>query len=121
MGDRVPLSAKLPPGGTGARRVRHGAWAVLPARAASYSALIAALAVGAASFLLLAQPFAMPASATRAAALAILAIGAWSTRILPEHITALGFFLVAIFLSGAPAETIFSGFASTAFWLTLGG
>jgi len=74
-----------------------------------------------AAVVFLAQPFAISASATNVAALAILAIGLWSTRVLPEHTTAIGFFLVAIIFSGLPTEVVFSGFSLTAFWLTLGG
>ena len=83
--------------------------------------LVAVAAAICAAVVFLAQPFAIPASATNAAALAILAIGLWSTRVLPEHTTAIGFFLVAIFFSGVSTEVVFSGFSSTAFWLTFGG
>ena len=87
----------------------------------SAGGLVAAIVAICAAFVFLAQPFAIPASATNAAALAILAIGLWSTRILPEHTTAIGFFLVAVFISDVPVEVVFSGFSSTAVWLTLGG
>ena len=96
-------------------------WMAIRAKSLSSRMLIAGLAIASASFVFVVQPIGISESATKAAALAICAIGVWSTRVLPEHITALGFFLVAIFFSGAPIETIFSGFNSTAFWLTLGG
>lgn len=80
-----------------------------------------ACAVAAASVLLLAQKFGTTEAATRAAALAILAIGLWSTRVLPEHVTAIGFFLIAALVSEAPSGVIFLGFSSPAFWLTFGG
>jgi anion transporter len=62
-----------------------------------------------------------PAETARAAALVVIAIGLWASAILPEHVTALLFFLGAMLLRVAPAAVIFSGFASPAWWLVLGG
>lgn len=45
----------------------------------------------------------------------------WATARLPEFITALLFFAAAMLLHIAPAATVFSGFASSAFWLVLSG
>ena len=45
----------------------------------------------------------------------------WATSLLAEFITALLFFTVAMILKIAPAETLFSGFASSAFWLVFSG
>jgi len=45
----------------------------------------------------------------------------WATALLPEFITALLFFAAAMLLHIAPAATVFSGFASSAFWLVLSG
>lgn len=45
----------------------------------------------------------------------------WATSLLAEFITALLFFTVAMMLKIAPPETIFSGFASSAFWLVFSG
>ena len=45
----------------------------------------------------------------------------WATGRLPEYLTALLFFTVAMILSVAPASVIFSGFASSAFWLVVSG
>lgn len=45
----------------------------------------------------------------------------WATSLLPEFITALLFFAAAMLLHIAPAATVFSGFASSAFWLVLSG
>lgn len=50
-----------------------------------------------------------------------LTIGLWATRWLPEYLTALLFFTLAAASGVAPAETVFSGFASAAFWLVLSG
>jgi len=54
-------------------------------------------------------------------ALLVLCMGLWATALIPEVVTALMFFALAMLLGlGSPA-TIFSGFASQAFWLVLGG
>ncbi|MBK0125810.1 anion permease [Pantoea sp. S61] len=45
----------------------------------------------------------------------------WASARLPEYLTALLFFAAATLFSIAPASTIFSGFASSAFWLVLSG
>lgn len=45
----------------------------------------------------------------------------WATARLPEYLTALLFFAAAMLLKLAPASTVFSGFASSAFWLVLSG
>ncbi|MEN3931103.1 SLC13 family permease [Microvirga sp. W0021] len=45
----------------------------------------------------------------------------WATAKLPEYLTALMFFAVAMVLSLAPADIIFAGFRSSAFWLILSG
>jgi di/tricarboxylate transporter len=57
----------------------------------------------------------------QAGGLALLALVLWATGLLPEHLTALLFFLLAMLLAVAPAEVIFSGFASSALWLVFGG
>ena len=56
-----------------------------------------------------------------ASAIVILTMGSWATRWLPEYPTALLFFLLATVTRAAPANAIFSGFASSAFWLVLSG
>ena len=53
--------------------------------------------------------------------LTALAIGLWATGWLPEYLTALIFFALAMIAGAAPATTIFVGFASSAFWLILSG
>ncbi|WP_336221181.1 SLC13 family permease [Citrobacter amalonaticus] len=45
----------------------------------------------------------------------------WATSLLPEFITALLFFTVAMVAKIAPADVIFGGFASSAFWLVFSG
>ena len=56
-----------------------------------------------------------------AAALTVFTIGFWALGALPEHLTAVGFFVAAMLLDVAPAGTIFSGFAAQAFWLVFAG
>ncbi|MFC7556112.1 SLC13 family permease [Pseudoroseomonas wenyumeiae] len=48
-------------------------------------------------------------------------IGLWAASRLPEYLTALLFFAIAMILGIAPAEVVFSGFLSSAFWLVLSG
>ncbi|EDW2495502.1 citrate transporter [Salmonella enterica subsp. enterica serovar Oranienburg] len=45
----------------------------------------------------------------------------WATSLLPEFITALLFFTVAMAAKIAPPDMIFDGFASSAFWLVFSG
>ena len=45
----------------------------------------------------------------------------WATSLLPEFLTALLFFTAAMIAKIAPAEVIFGGFASSAFWLVFSG
>ena len=55
------------------------------------------------------------------AALLVLCMGLWSTALLPEIVTALAFFGMAMLLRLGSAATVFSGFSSSAFWLVLSG
>jgi di/tricarboxylate transporter len=61
-----------------------------------------------------------PAQA-RAAGLVVLTLGFWALVVLPEFTTALIFFLLAMVLHVAPAQSVFAGFSSTAWWLVFGG
>ena len=54
-------------------------------------------------------------------ALTLFAIGFYCTGVVPGYVTALLFFLFAMLLSVAPADVVFSGFRSPAFWLVFGG
>lgn len=78
--------------------------------------LVAALAL-----LLVPLPASVGPMQQRLAALVIVALGLWATGAVPTHITALGFMFVAILLGLAPADVVFSGFVSAAFWLIFGG
>jgi len=56
-----------------------------------------------------------------AAALVVFTVGLWAAGSLPEHIVGLLFFMLAMALAVAPAQVVFSGFASATLWLVLGG
>jgi di/tricarboxylate transporter len=56
-----------------------------------------------------------------AALLTTLTVGLWASGWLPEYLTALIFFALAMVFGVAPAATVFVGFASSAFWLVLSG
>lgn len=56
-----------------------------------------------------------------AAALVVFTVGLWAVGSLPEHIVGLLFFTLAMALAVAPAQVVFSGFASATLWLVLGG
>ena len=81
--------------------------------------LIALAAVFGAALVLVWGP--LPPAETHALALVIAAIGLWATGAIPEHVTALAFFTVAMLTQVAPPRVIFSGFESAALWLIFGG
>ena len=85
------------------------------------SRVIAGLIVLAAVMLAAVPPASFPPGAGPAAGLCLAAIGLYATGALPEYVTAILFFLVAMLAKIAPAAVIFSGFHSTAFWLVFGG
>lgn len=55
------------------------------------------------------------------AALTVFCIGLWATAAVPEYWPALAFFIIAMAFDIAPAEVVFSGFHSSAFWLLFSG
>lgn len=81
-------------------------------------ALLAGLSLGVAA---LPDPDGAVPGAMLALALTLFTIGLWATGALGEHLTALIFFSIATIFAIAPPGIVFSGFASTAFWLVLGG
>ena len=81
--------------------------------------LIAAVFTGA--FLLAFPEVLLNPTESKAAGLAIITLGLFATARIPEYLTALLFFLLAILFSVAPARIVFSGFQSTALWLVFGG
>lgn len=69
----------------------------------------------------LVQPLGMSREAAGTAGLGLLVISLWATGVVPEYLPALLFFLVAVLARLAPPAIVFSGFASTAFWLVFAG
>ncbi|WFU43356.1 SLC13 family permease [Bradyrhizobium sp. CB82] len=57
----------------------------------------------------------------QAASIGLLCMGCWATGAIPEIATTLLFFALATLTMLAPSSVIFSGFASSAFWLVLSG
>ena len=84
--------------------------------------LVAALAfVFAAALLLAPPPEGWSEPVLEGAALLIFAVTFWATGVIPTHLTAIAFFLIAMVFAVVPASTVFSGFGSTAVWLVFGG
>lgn len=83
--------------------------------------LIILVASFAAAAFALPVPDETPANVLPALALTIFTVGLWATGALPEYVTALVFFAIALAFSIAPAEAIFSGLGSGAFWMVVGG
>lgn len=90
--------------------------AVTVARAAGAAVLLCA--VGLAAALMAAG---MPRDVSITAALVIFAVGFWAFGVLPDALTGLIFLVGAVMLTEAPAGTVFSGFATSAFWLVFAG
>ena len=65
--------------------------------------------------------FAGQGTVVAAGGLLVLCMGLWATGLVAEIVTALMFFALAMLLKLAPAQTVFSGFASSAFWLVTSG
>lgn len=63
----------------------------------------------------------LPLDMAAASALAVFCIGLWATAAVPEYWPALAFFMVAMVFEIAPAQTVFSGFQSSTFWLLFSG
>ncbi|HTI17412.1 MAG TPA: SLC13 family permease [Trinickia sp.] len=63
----------------------------------------------------------LPATASRAAVLVCFTVCSWALGLFKEPVTTLLFFLLAMLFAVAPAQTLFGGFASPAWWLVFGG
>ncbi|MBI4190478.1 MAG: anion permease [Betaproteobacteria bacterium] len=85
------------------------------------SVFTALVCIAAAVIFFLPPPVGATAATMHAAALIVLTIGLWALGTVPEHITALLFFLLAVVLAIASPQAVFSGFASATMWLVLGG
>ena len=111
--------AVLPPSERSVDRLRRPTGV---AQAGALPRLVAGLAIAAALALLaLPVPEGLAPEAMEAGALLVLAVGLWASGIVPLHLTALLFFLLAMLLGVAPASVVFSGFGSAAVWLVFGG
>jgi di/tricarboxylate transporter len=66
-------------------------------------------------------PPGIPTGTMRAAGVIVVAIGLWATAVVPEYFTSIIFFFLAVTLTGAPPNVVFSGFYSSAAWLVFGG
>ena len=87
----------------------------------SRNLLAAAVIAAAATVFFFPPPSGFTVQTMHAGALILLTVGLWAIGALPEHITGLVFFLLAMVLAVAPAPVIFSGFATATLWLVLGG
>ena len=86
-----------------------------------FSLFTALVCIGAAVVFFVPPPAGATAATMHAAALIVLTAGLWALGSVPEHITALLFFLLAMVLAIATPQVVFSGFASATMWLVLGG
>lgn len=114
----------MPPDSPFSSQTRHPARAALTmlaalARSSRHTIALACATTGA--LLALYPPAALPPETARPVGLAVGAIGLWVTAAIPEYLTALLFFLLAVLLHAAPTVTVFSGFHSATFWLVFGG
>tara|TARA_R110000787_G_scaffold274979_1_gene383251 strand:- start:95809 stop:97209 length:1401 start_codon:yes stop_codon:yes gene_type:complete len=80
-----------------------------------------ATTITAAVLFIITPPVGVPPDALKGAALGLFAVGLYGTVAVPEHLTALLFFTIAMVFAVAPAPVVFSGFHSGAFWLVFGG
>lgn len=88
----------------------------------SVSKIVAVTAVvGAVVLFFLPPPEGAPPGVMRTAAVITLTVGLLATVAIPEFLTALVFFLLAVVIAGSPPNVAFSGFFSGAVWLVLGG
>ncbi|WP_035239012.1 SLC13 family permease [Desulfobacter vibrioformis] len=83
--------------------------------------IISLLSVLSGIVLYLAGPIMLTKTQSMTAALTLVAVVFWITGSIPQHVTALLVFLVTMLFSIVPADIIFSGFFSTAFWLVFAG
>ncbi len=85
------------------------------------SLLALAIVAVAAAIFFMPPPAGVSVKVMHTGGLLVLVMGLWATGILPEALTALLFFALAVLLEVAKPEVVFSGFASGTLWLVLGG
>ena len=83
----------------------------------STAAVATALAAGLAALAALAAAGMVPAQDARILCVVFVCILLWATGAIPGYLVSLLFFLLAVTLTNVPVPEIFSGFASSAFWL----
>jgi anion transporter len=83
--------------------------------------LVALIVAVAAAIFFTPPPPGVSVNVMHTGALLVLVMGLWATGALPEALTALLFFALAVLLEIARPEVIFSGFTSGTLWLVLGG
>lgn len=83
--------------------------------------LAGAVVLAAIALCVVPPPAGMTAGMMRSFALIVFTVGFWAVGALPEHLTGLLFFLIAMVFAIAPAPVVFSGFESATLWLVLGG
>ncbi len=88
-------------------------WAIAAAMtAAAFLLLLPGLGIG---------PRWLDPAMARAAGLTLFTLSGWALVVFPEFFTALCFYLIAMVFHVAPAGVVFSGFASVAWWMIIGG
>jgi di/tricarboxylate transporter len=90
-------------------------------KAGKLKAIISLISIIIGVMIVISPPKILSSSEGVVAALVIIAITFWVTGIIPEHLTAILLFTVAMLFSVAPAKIVFSGFHSAAFWLVFAG
>ncbi|WDU65623.1 hypothetical protein LRS56_14940 [Pseudomonas poae] len=66
-------------------------------------------------------PVEVPVRVIQAALVIAFTLCAWAFGLLAEPLPTLAFFLLVVLFGIAPANVVFSGFSSTAWWLVFGG
>ena len=87
-----------------------------PHRLAASAACVAGVALAVTP-----TPDGLPAGILPAAAVVVLCVGLWATAVVPEYLTSVIFFFLAVTVAGARPDVVFAGFYSTAGWLVFGG
>lgn len=79
------------------------------------------LALSAAALLVAGRNMNLSPQVAQSAAIGLLCMACWATGAVQEVLAALLFFVLAMLAALAPPSVVFSGFASSAFWLVLSG
>lgn len=83
--------------------------------------LAAAACAGGLVLAVMPTPAGLPPAVLPTAAVVVVCVGLWATAVIPEYLTAVIFCFLAVTVTGAPPDTVFAGFSSTAGWLVFGG